>query len=154
MRESAIVCNPQDQQALLKIKSHFQNPPSFSNWIPITDCCQWRNVQCNNDLRPDRVNFLFLDGLNDISGTVPDAVGDLAYLNVLQFSKLPILIGPIPDSVTKLSNLQVLVIKENKNVSGRIPEFLSKVKSVLQLDLSSNAFSGSIPSSLSMLPNV
>ncbi|KAL2923776.1 Polygalacturonase inhibitor 1 [Bienertia sinuspersici] len=150
-------CNPNDQQALLQIKAGFQNTSAFSTWDQNTDCCSgsWRFVRCTSGLPTARVISLSLEGVGDdiaeIIGCIPAAIGDLPFLEVLQFSRLPKLVGPIPASITKLSNLAVLVIKQNNKLGGPIPTMLSKIKSLTQLDLSSNAFAGAIPSSFNKL---
>lgn len=147
---SSARCNKDDKKALLAIKAAFNNAYHFASWTNDTGCCDWYDVDC--DLKTDRVIGLSLFQ-DDFPGTIPDAVGDLPYLQNLMFHHLPNLVGPIPQALTKLKKLRFLDISWT-NVSGPVPAFLSELTSLNQLDLSFNRLSGSIPASLGDLPTL
>lgn len=144
------LCNPKDKKVLLQIKRAFNNPYVLASWNPDIDCCDWYCVSCH--LTTHRINSLTIlsDGL---PGQIPSEVGDLPYLESLEFHKLPNLTGPIPPAIAKLQNLKSLTISWT-NISGYVPDFLSQLKNLTFLDLAFNNLTGSIPASLSLLPNL
>ncbi|XP_042510780.1 polygalacturonase inhibitor-like isoform X1 [Macadamia integrifolia] len=142
-------CNKNDYKALMKIKAELQ-PYNMGSWIPNTDCCDWYAVEC--DSTTNRIVTLSIFQAN-ISGQIPEAVGDLPYLNYIMFHHITNLTGTIPSTLTNLKHLTMLRLS-NTNLSGPIPSFLSQIPSLEFLELSYNQFSGSIPSSLSSLPNL
>ncbi|XP_008241037.1 PREDICTED: polygalacturonase inhibitor [Prunus mume] len=143
------LCNPKDKK-VLQIKKAFNNPYILSSWMPERDCCDWYSVTC--DSTTNRVNSLTLFS-GGLSGQIPPQVGDLPYLEFLQFHKQPNLTGPIQPSIAKLKSLNELDLSWT-SISGSVPDFLSQLKNLTFLDLSFNNLTGSIPSSLSQLPNL
>ncbi|KAJ0053635.1 hypothetical protein Pint_01351 [Pistacia integerrima] len=144
------LCNPNDKQVLLKIKKALNNPYILASWNPDTDCCNWYCVAC--DLTTNRINSLTIFS-GDLPGQIPAEVGDLPYLETLEFHKLTNLTGPIQPSIVKLKNLKFLRLSWTY-LSGSVPDFLSQLNNLTFLDLSFNNLSGSIPSSLSKLQNL
>ncbi|ONH95465.1 hypothetical protein PRUPE_7G072700 [Prunus persica] len=144
------LCNPKDKKVLLQIKKAFNKPYILSSWKPKRDCCDWYSVTC--DSTTNRVNSLTLFS-GGLSGQIPPQVGDLPYLELLQFHKQPNLTGPIQPSIAKLKSLKLLRLSWT-NISGSVPDFLSQLKNLTFLELSFNNLTGSIPSSLSQLPNL
>ncbi|XP_021724029.1 polygalacturonase inhibitor 1-like [Chenopodium quinoa] len=151
--QSTTHCNPNDLKVLLQIKNYFHNGPTFSEWNPKIDCCNWNDISCNDDTNPGRVTSLTVAYGSDVIGHIPPMVGDLPYLMSLRFFQLPNLTGPIPKAITKLTKVEVLDLSSNK-LTGPIPDFLSQIMSLQLVDLSDNRFTGKIPSSLSTLPNL
>ncbi|KAL3533883.1 hypothetical protein ACH5RR_007404 [Cinchona calisaya] len=143
-------CNSDDKKVLLKIKQDLNNPYHLASWNPDVDCCTWYAMKC--DRNTGRVIALTIFSGN-ISGQIPPAVGDLPYLQNLEFHKLTNLTGQIPSTITKLVRLNFLRLSWT-NLSGPVPSFLSQLKNLTFLDLSFNDFTGSIPPSLSELPNL
>ncbi|KAL5795446.1 hypothetical protein ACOSQ2_000266 [Xanthoceras sorbifolium] len=146
----SVRCNPNDKKVLLKIKQALNNPYILSSWNPDNDCCKWYCVKC--DRTTNRINSLTIFA-GDLPGQIPAAVGDLPYLENLQFHKLTNLTGPIQPSIAKLKKLKFLGISWT-NISGSVPDFLSQLSNLTFLDLAFNSLSGSIPSSLSKLQNL
>ncbi|GAB2227993.1 hypothetical protein Droror1_Dr00009822 [Drosera rotundifolia] len=146
---SAELCHPQDKAALLQIKQDFGNPRTLKTWTPETDCCaDWFLVSCNNT--NNRVYFLKVLYSHHVTGFISPAIGDLTYLTILAFSKLPKVTGTIPQSITKLTNLEFLDISYT-GISGTIPEFLFEMNSLTTLILSGNKFTGPLPTSPNLL---
>ncbi|XP_043691460.1 polygalacturonase inhibitor-like [Telopea speciosissima] len=147
---TTVRCNKNDYTALMKIKAALNNPYHLASWVANTDCCDWYDVEC--DSNTNRIIQLTIFQAN-ISGQIPDAVGDLPYLNTLVFRHITNLTGTIPSTITNLKYLTMVRLSYT-NLSGSIPPFLSKLTNLDYLDLSFNQFTGSIPSSLSSLPNL
>ncbi|ESQ48814.1 hypothetical protein EUTSA_v10021132mg [Eutrema salsugineum] len=146
---SSYGCTSNDKNALLQIKKSLNNPHLLSSWNPRTDCCtSWTGVECTNS----RVTALTISS-GEISGQIPNQIGDLIDLRTLDFSYLTHLTGNIPRTITKLKNLDLLRLKQN-NLSGPIPEYISELKNVTFLDLSFNQFTGPIPGSFSQMPKL
>ncbi|XP_074306992.1 polygalacturonase inhibitor-like [Silene latifolia] len=148
---SAERCHPDDKKTLFRIKQAFNNVYEFASWTHDSDCCEWYLVQC--DERTNRIISLSVRDDNEVAGRIPDAVGDLPYLESLGFINLPKLIGPIPQAVTKLKYLKSLWISHT-NITGPIPAFLSKLTKLDYINLSVNKITGPIPASLAYLPKL
>ncbi|KAI0495691.1 hypothetical protein KFK09_021994 [Dendrobium nobile] len=160
-----------DADALLLLKSSFQNPePSLSSWFTgspnsSSPCAlpRWTGVLCFNGIITGlRLGHLNLTGTiniqalthfpsirsisfvnNSLSGPIPDfsrldALKSL-YLSHNRFS------GPIPLNLfSTLDHLKKLWINDN-DFSGPVPFSLSKAKSLLELHIEDNGFSGEMP---------
>lgn len=144
-------CSVNDERALLKVKAGFNNPDELSSWVPNTDCCvNWFGVFCDKNL--GRVAGLVIFNRN-VTGQISPAIGNLKYLQNIDFSSLPGLTGTIPRTVTKLTQMNLLRLTGN-GLSGPLPPYIGQLKRLNSLDLSSNHFSGSIPPSFSNLVNL
>ncbi|PHT57070.1 Polygalacturonase inhibitor [Capsicum baccatum] len=146
----SVRCNPKDKQVLLQIKKDLGNPYHLASWDPNTDCCYWYVVKC--DRKTNRINALTVFQAN-ISGQIPAGVGDLPYLEILQFHHITNLTGTIQPTIAKLTNLRMLRLSFT-NLTGPVPEFLSQLKKLTLLELDYNQLTGTIPASLSQLPNL
>ncbi|KAI3678132.1 hypothetical protein L6452_37413 [Arctium lappa] len=143
-------CNKNDEKVLFQIKKSLGNPYHLASWQKTLDCCQWYNVEC--DPNNNRIIALTIFSGN-ISGQIPNEVGDLPYLQTLIFRKLTNLTGEIPSAITKLTHLTMLRLSWT-NLSGPVPSFLSQLKNLNFLDLSFNDLTGSIPPELATLTNL
>ncbi|XP_074306993.1 polygalacturonase inhibitor 1-like [Silene latifolia] len=146
---SAERCHPDDKKALLQIKRAFNNAGKFATLKPDTDCCEWYLIEC--DESTNRVRILSVTNETEVAGRIPDAVGDLPYLERVYFTSLPNLIGPIPQAIAKLKKLKSLTIVDT-NITGPIPGVLSKLTNLDEINLAYNKITGSIPASLANLP--
>lgn len=144
---SSQVCNKDDEKVLFKIKASLGNPYHLASWQKSLDCCQWYNIKC--DLKTSRIIALTIFQGN-ISGQIPNAVGDLPFLETVIFRKLTNLTGTIPFAISKLTRLTSLDLSWT-NLTGPVPSFLSKLKNLEYLDLSFNDLTGSIPPELASL---
>ncbi|RID63903.1 hypothetical protein BRARA_E02866 [Brassica rapa] len=142
-------CNSKEENTLLQIKKHFNNPDLLSTWSPATDCCtSWTGIECTNG----RVTLLSMSKDKKLVGHIPDQIGDLLELQSLEMSYLN-LTGTIPRTITKLKHLDLIFLTWNR-LSGPIPEYISELKSVTFLDISFNKFTGPIPGWLTQMPNL
>ncbi|KAK2979813.1 hypothetical protein RJ640_010704 [Escallonia rubra] len=147
---SAERCNPHDKKVLLQIKADLGNPYHLASWNPNTDCCDWYVVECS--LTTNRIIALTVFQAN-ISGQIPPAVGNLPYLEELEFHHITNLTGQIPSAITKLKNLKELRLSFT-NLSGPVPSFLSQLKNLTLLELNYNQLTGTIPPSIAKLTNL
>ncbi|XP_076905235.1 polygalacturonase inhibitor-like [Bidens hawaiensis] len=143
-------CNKNDEKVLFQIKKSLGNPYHLASWQTTLDCCKWYCLKCNKTT--GRVVELTISSGN-ISGQIPPEVGDLPYLQTLEFRKLTNLTGQIPSSISKLTHLTMLTLSWT-NLTGPVPSFLSQLKNLDYLDLSFNTLTGSIPSELATLPKL
>lgn len=94
---------------------------------------------------------------NAIDGNLPDSIGDLANLQILDISQNR-LRGGFPDSFTALDNLQILDLSFNF-LAGPIPNNIGDMTSLVSVRLNTNAvdagpffgFTGQIPASIGFL---
>ncbi len=128
----------------------FYNSTNGDNWKDNTGWnktntpCSWYGVSCEDG----HVTYLSLSN-NQLSGSIPDLLGNLSNLTHLHLSNNQ-LSGSIPESLSNLSNLQILYLFNNQ-LSGSIPESLGKLSNLDRIDLGGNQLSGSIPDSLGNL---
>uniref|UniRef100_A0A803MA32 Leucine-rich repeat-containing N-terminal plant-type domain-containing protein n=2 Tax=Chenopodium quinoa TaxID=63459 RepID=A0A803MA32_CHEQI len=155
--QSPSICHPNDQKVLLQIKNHFHNASCFATWMPDSDCCSWSGIKCDdNDSNPGRVTVFRIgaNAVNCISGQIPPMLGDLPFLRKLTLNFQDNLTGSIPLRLSKLTRLECLHLCCN-NLTGPIPSFWGpEFESLHLLGLHLNYFTGTIPSSLSLLPNI
>ena len=118
-----------------------------TNWLTGADLSTWHGVTVSDG----RVTRLQLDE-NNLSGTIPPALGDLSDLTILWLSDNA-LSGPIPSELGNLSNLWSLHLGGNA-LSGSIPAALGNLSNLGYLLLYGNALSGSIPAALGNLSNL
>ncbi len=122
-----------------------------------------------------RVSELYLAD-NNLSGTLPDEIGDLTGLVTLDvqgnqiggtipetigsltgFSSLNLcsnqFTGNLPDELFQLSQLHELSCCYN-NLTGNPPNLFNGLEEIIVLDIADNQFSGEIPSSIGEMPNL
>ncbi|KAJ0987091.1 hypothetical protein J5N97_005447 [Dioscorea zingiberensis] len=139
----ALECVENDKRALLKIKNKFGNPRELSSWIQTTDCCtQWTGVSCDPSLC--QVLSLTISNTKNISGPIPDAIGDLPILSYIILHNLPFLTGPLPISLSKLTLLKTLSITYT-SLAGPLPPFITTFTQLYEFNLSHNHISGPLP---------
>ncbi|KAG2629855.1 hypothetical protein PVAP13_3KG507700 [Panicum virgatum] len=86
---------------------------------------------------------------NNITGSIPATISNLANLNMLDLSYNQIT-GTIPDSIGLLESLQFLDLSMN-TMFGPVPARVGTLRTINTIYLDNNYFDGSIPDSLSNL---
>ncbi|TYI83211.1 hypothetical protein E1A91_D05G276500v1 [Gossypium mustelinum] len=148
-------------------RSVFQDPlGALDGWDALTPSapCDWRGIVCyNNRVRELNLPRLQLGGQlsdqlsnlrelrklnlhsNNFNGAIPNALAQCALLRAvyLHYNSLS---GNLPPSIFNLTNLQVLNVAHNY-LTGKIASDFHW--SLRYLDLSSNDFSGELPSNFS-----
>lgn len=108
----------------------------------------WQGIQCT--LPPPFDTYHVADislPKFQLSGLIPDSMGLLNYLQVLDFSD-NLLTGSIPPSLLNLTRMEFLSLSTNM-ISGRIPDSLGYLMpNLTYLHLSENVLSGTIPVSV------
>jgi len=83
---------------------------------------------------------------NELTGSIPQEIWSLKYLEVLCLSKNQ-LIGEIPPEIGNIPNLRVLELYHN-NLTGSIPKEMGNLINMEYLRLNDNHLSGEIPSEI------
>ena len=139
-----------DRDALVDLYDATNGPNwrNNANWNTSAPLDQWHGVSTDQN---GRVSALDL-GDNQLSGSIPASLGNLANLLSLSFWDNQ-LSGSIPTSLGNLANLTELYFGNNQ-LSGSIPASLGNLANLTWLGLENNQLTGSIPSSLGSLTNV
>ena len=89
---------------------------------------------------------------NSLSGTIPEALGNLVHLEHLDLRNNS-LSGPIPEALGSLENLVSLYLNQNA-LTGPIPETLGNLVQLRDLRLGDCSLTGPIPEALGSLENI
>ena len=119
-----------------------------NNWGSDQSIGTWQGVTTNAE---GRVTRLVLNN-NDLSGSIPAALGQLTKLEQLNLSANQ-LSGSIPSELGQLTNLTDLRLGRNY-LSGPIPSALGNLTNLKRLILYINELSGSISSELGQLTDL
>ncbi|KAK4371501.1 hypothetical protein RND71_010976 [Anisodus tanguticus] len=93
-----------------------------------------------------RLQYLLL-GENFIRGEIPHEIGNCVKLLELQMGNNE-LTGNIPPEVGHMKNLQISLNLSHNNLHGKLPQDLGKLDKLVSLDVSDNQLVGNIPPSL------
>ncbi len=121
------------------------------NWNTSNPVGTWYGVTVENINGADHVTQLNL-GWNNLNGTIPAEIGDLANLTSLNLGGNQ-LTGSIPHEIGNLTNLDHLFLNYNQ-LSGSIPPEIGNLINLTYLYLDHNQLSGSIPSEIGNLINL
>ena len=119
-----------------------------TNWVSSRPLGEWYGVSTDAD---GRVTELDLRD-NQLSGSIPSELGNLANLGVLWLDDNE-LSGSIPSELGNLDNLRTLSLSNNE-LSGPIPSELGNLANLVTLWLDGNQLSGPIPSELGNFDNL
>ncbi|XP_028796258.1 tyrosine-sulfated glycopeptide receptor 1 [Neltuma alba] len=145
-------CTQLDKEPLLDFSNDISTEPHPPlNWSSSVDCCSWEGILCgerNMSNGDQRVIGLWLP-YRGLSGSISPALTKLTGLSQLNLSHNR-LSGNLPIQFFSLLNhLQILDLSYNR-LSDELPtsDINNKTSSIIQeLDLSSNLFQGTLPSS-------
>ena len=118
-----------DSAAMAKLLASFGTAPS--GWSSTTDCCKWKNVNCDGSNRVTSINLTS----QPLTGTLPSDLGTLTQLTTLSLLGNS-LSGPLP-SLANLTSLQKLYL-DNNNFTSIPPGFFQGLTSLQILTLSQN----------------
>uniref|UniRef100_A0A2N9G7P4 non-specific serine/threonine protein kinase n=1 Tax=Fagus sylvatica TaxID=28930 RepID=A0A2N9G7P4_FAGSY len=140
------MCELNVGKTLLKLKQHWQNPPSLSHWNPLNSShyCDWPEITCTNG----SVTQLLLPN-KTITQTVPSFICDLNNLTLINLSYNNIF-GEFPRALYNCSKLVDLDLSQNY-FNGTIPIDIHRLSRLRRLNLGGNSFSGTIPASIGQL---
>lgn len=140
-------CNQVDKHSLLDFYNTLSIQPHL-NWSSSFDCCSWDGIVCDDSSKDQRVIGLLLPS-RGLAGSISPALVNLTGLSHLNLSHNR-LSGNLPiQFFSLLSHLQILDISYNR-LSENLPAsvVVDSVSSVIEkIDLSSNLFQGTLPSS-------
>ena len=176
-RAHIAVVNPvaSPDRETLEVFYHATGGPNWvnsNNWLTDAPLSEWHGVDTDAQGRVTEIYLAFNDlsgslpvelgnlaslttlrlDFNDLSGSIPVELGNLSSLehSDLSFNELS---GPIPPELGNLTNLTDLDLSVN-DLSGPIPPELGKLTNLTDLDLASNELSGPIPPELGKLTNL
>ncbi|KAH0986509.1 hypothetical protein GBA52_013686 [Prunus armeniaca] len=132
-------CKQTERSSLISFASTPSSPPL--NWTSI-DCCRWKGITCNQD---GWVTHLLLP-FKGIKGGISPSLGNLTHLTHLNLSHNSLYGSLETQFFLSLNRLEFLDLSYNL-LSGELP-FSLPSSNIRTVDLSSNHFHGSIPSSI------
>lgn len=150
----AMAASPAEIDALLDLKSGFNDPPALADWVrdrrmerkpplaPLAPECSWTGVRCDNTLAVVRINLAKLFQ----GGSIRPSIGSLPFLEHLDLSGNA-LSGSIPPEITALKSLVRLYL-HNNSLSGEIPADWGNLTILQEVNLWHNKLNGSIPGGL------
>ncbi|KAI3809113.1 hypothetical protein L1987_25082 [Smallanthus sonchifolius] len=150
------LCIEEERKALLDVKANLIDlHGNLSDWASEgekMDCCKWAGVTCNNQTgHVIQLDLTF--GSSGFAGKLSPSLQVLNQLQYLNLSGINFQSNTLPNNLGSLSNLQVLDIS-SANLSGSIPYQLANLSNLLRLDLSRNFLRGSIPFSFGDLTSL
>nr|DAD38573.1 TPA_asm: hypothetical protein HUJ06_012895 [Nelumbo nucifera] len=179
-KAGAQITHPGEVKALQAIKKNLNDPKNnLRNWNKGDPCISnWTGVLCFNITEKDgylHVRELQLLNMN-LSGTLSPELGQLSYMNILDFmwnnisgsipkeigsiKSLELLLlngnqltGPLPEEIGFLPNLDRIQIDQNQ-ISGPLPKSFANLNKTKHFHMNNNSISGQIPPELSRLPSL
>ena len=136
-----------EQAALIALYNSLNGPnwKARENWLSDKPIGQWEGIRTDEQ---GHVLVIYMYA-NNLSGEIPEEIGDLPYLEKLYFSHDAVR-GGIPESIGKLKNLQILDFTVN-NLTGNIPSSITGLPRLQTLALNDNSLSGPIPEEIGLM---
>ena len=147
---TGVKCRPSDRDVLKSLYEETGGPnwTNSENWLSDEPLGDWYGVSVDGE---GRVTSLELPN-NDLTGTIPPELGNLARLTWLNFTSND-LTGAIPPEIGGLDALRILFLGDN-GLTGSIPAELGNLGSLLSLYLWGNNLTGAIPPELGSLEHL
>ncbi|KAF7840304.1 putative leucine-rich repeat receptor-like protein kinase [Senna tora] len=137
----------QDFTALSSLSEFWENKPP--SWVGADPCGSgWEGIHCTNS----RVTSIILSSMN-IGGRLSGDIQSLSELVTLELSYNKDMTGTIPDEIGNLTKLQTLILV-GCGFSGSIPDSIGSLKQLSFLALNLNQFTGNIPRTLGNLSSI
>ena len=89
------------------------------------------------------LGYLRLSDNTDLTGPIPDTIGQLRYLRWLHLHDTSIT-GPFPSTLTQLADLEQLFVRSDEFM-GTIPAGLTGLKKLKHIDISVGSLTGTVP---------
>ena len=90
------------------------------------------------------LGYLRLSDNTDLTGPIPDTIGQLRYLRWLHLHDTSIT-GPFPSTLSQLEDLEQLFVRSD-DLTGTIPAGLTGFKKLKDIEISGGSLTGTIPS--------
>ncbi|KAJ6383247.1 hypothetical protein OIU76_000032 [Salix suchowensis] len=117
---------------------------------------QLLNMNLSGTLSPSLGNLTYMEILdfmwNTITGSIPPAIGNIKSLKLLLLNGNQ-LTGSLPEELGHLPILDRIQIDQN-HISGPIPKSFANLNKTKHFHMNNNSISGQIPAELSRLPNL
>ena len=136
--------DPSDRSALVALYDATDglNWSNNANWLSSRPLGEWYGVTTDAAGSVSKISLV----QNQLSGPIPDELGDLSNLTELYLGHNR-LDAQIPPALGRLSNLIGLNLRENQ-LSGEIPSELGNLHNLESLDLAGNLLTGCVPAGL------
>lgn len=99
----------------------------------------------------ETIEVLYI-GETQVSGSIPEAIGTLKNLKVLQLNLLQL--TSLPESISELTSLQQLIMSNARLVDAKLPEKIGNLEKLTRLSISQCNLTGTLPTSMSRLRNL
>jgi len=121
------------------------------NWKKGHPCgpTPWSGIGCDS---MNRITNLYLNNRN-MNGAIPVEIGQLEYLESINFSGNPNLISNIPPEIENLKMLERFHVS-NSGLIGKLPEEITRLPLLRDIRLQFNDLTGSLPTNLNQLSNL
>ncbi|WP_420316915.1 leucine-rich repeat domain-containing protein [Ekhidna sp.] len=139
--------NESDSLALIAIYDSLNGPNWNTPWDLTKPIKTWDGVIVVNN----KVERIFLNFDNNVSGTLPAVIGELEDLKKLQITGCN-LQGDLPSELSNLTKLETLELWSNR-LTGQIPD-ISTLTNLTELNLNFNLLEGPIPQGIGNLVNL
>ncbi|KAI4983593.1 hypothetical protein ZWY2020_025459 [Hordeum vulgare] len=136
-------CTEQEKSSLHQLLAGLSRDGGLTaSWRHDTDCCAWEGITCNQDMKVTDVSLTSLG----LEGAISPFLGNLTGLLRLNLSR-NLLTGGLPPELVSSSSILVLDVSFNR-LTGGLSELPSSTpaRPLQVLNISSNLFTGSLPS--------
>lgn len=147
-------CTQRDRDALIALynATNGSNWTNNTNWNTAAPLNTWYGVITNSNGCVTRLDMNLTNnqnGNNNLTGIIPDEIGNLLNLEFLDLSYQD-LSGPIPTSIGNLQDLLGLQLGNNR-LTGELPATLGNLLNLDNLDVRNNELNGPLPAELGNL---